>query len=207
VERLRHARIVELARSFHAFRMLDLGCSLGQLTSGLAALPGSVFAVDLSPTAVARSRKNVRVSRGTVVQFAAARSTALPFREAEFELVIASDGLYSWDILRDERIVALGEIHRVMAPGGRAILSEHMRSQRFGEFAAEIEASPLSVESVLYLYDRPAYQFESLLKGIQKLKFARALRRSIRIARVLSGAGRLFGTRGARHICVIARKA
>lgn len=207
MERLRHARIVELARSFHAPRMLDLGCSLGQLTSGLAELPGSLFAADMSPTAVARARKKIRVIRGNVVQFAAARSTALPFREAGFDLVIASDGLYSWAIPREERIAALDEIHRVMSPGGRVILTEHMRPRRFGEFVGEIEASPLRVESVLHFHDRPAYQFESWLKGIQKLRVARTLRRSIRIARVLSGAGRLFGTRGARHMCVIARKA
>src|SRR5205814_5653011 len=66
VERLRHARIAELARSFHATRTLDLGCSLGQLTGKLAELPGRLFAADLSPTAVIRARENIRAGRANV---------------------------------------------------------------------------------------------------------------------------------------------
>lgn len=207
MERLRHARVVELARSFHAERTLDLGCSLGQLTIGLAELPGQLLAGDLSPTAVARARENVRENRGNAVRFLAVRSTALPFREGVFDLIIASDGLYSWDIEREERAVALNQIHRAMSRGGRAILTEHMRRHRFGDFVSEIEASPLHVESVLYFHDRPAYQFESWLTAVHSLRVAKALRRSIGMARVLSGVGRLFGTRGVRHVCVIARKA
>jgi SAM-dependent methyltransferase len=203
---LRHARIVELARSFHAERTLDLGCSLGQLTIGLAELPGQLFAGDLSPTAVARARENVRIRRGNVIQFAAVRSTALPFRNGVFDLVIASDGLYSWDIGREERALALDEIVRAMTAGGYVILTDHMRRSRFKEFIGEISATRLRVDSVFYLHDRPAYQLESWLKAVRTRRVAKALRRSIGIATILSGVGRLFGTRGARHVGVIARK-
>ncbi len=173
----------------------------------LAELPGQLFAADLSPTAVARARQNIREKRGNVVQFAAAQSMALPFREASFDLVIASDGLYSWDIERKERATALKQIHRTMSPDGRAIFTEHARRRRFGEFVGEIAASSLRVESVFYLHDRPSYQLESWLKAVQGWRVAKAIRRSVDLARVLSGVGRLFGTYGARHICVVARKA
>jgi SAM-dependent methyltransferase len=172
----------------------------------LAELPAKLFATDLSPTAVARARENVRVKRGKVIQFAAVRSTALPFRDGVFDLVIASDGLYSWDIGREERAAALDEIARAMTAGGYVILTDHMRRHRFGDFVSEVEASPFRVESVLYFHDRPAYQFESWLAAVHSVPVAKALRRSIVIARLLSGVGRLFGTRGARHVCVIARK-
>ena len=198
--------MVELTRSFHAALTLDLGCSLGQLTKGLAELPGQLFAADLSPTALARARAIVRARRGNVVRFLAARSTALPFREGVFELIIASDGLYSWDIGREERAIALDEIGRAVSVGGHVILTDHMRRGRFKEFIAEIEASPLLVESVFYLHDRPAYQLESWLKAVKDWRAAKALRRSVGLARVLSGVGRLLGTRGARHVCVVARK-
>lgn len=199
-------RITELARSFHARRTLDLGCSLGQLTGRLAELPGQLFAVDLSPTAVGRARENIQAARGGVVEFVAARSLALPFKSESFDLIIASDGLYSWDIERDERAVAIVEIHRVMSKGGVAIFTDHMRRHRFPEFVTEIESSELRVESVSFLYDRLAYQFESWFKGVRGSLISKAVLRSTNVARVLSQIAQVFGQRGSRHICVVARK-
>lgn len=135
-----------------------------------------------------------------------ARSTTLPLRDQGFDLVIAADGLYSWDIGRDARAAALKEIHRALSTGGHAIFTEHMRPRRFDEFISEIEASPFSIERTFYFYDRPAYQVESWFKSVQDWRIAKAIRGSIGAARALSGVGRLFGTRGARHICVIARR-
>lgn len=131
---------------------------------------------------------------------------ALPFRSESFDLVIASDGLYSWDIERDERTVALIEIHRILEGGGSAILTEHLRSHRFAGFVEEITASPLRVETISFFHDRLAYQFESWLKGVQGLGVARALKRSTYVAKVLSNIGSIFGKRGSRHICVVATK-
>ncbi|MFN2601615.1 MAG: class I SAM-dependent methyltransferase [Gemmatimonadaceae bacterium] len=206
VERLRHAWIAELAQSFHAKRTLDLGCSLGQLTGRLAELPTHLFAADLSPTAVTRARENLQSTRVSVVEFVAARSVALPFKSGSFDLIIASDGLYSWDIERDERAVALVEIHRVMSTAGVAIFTDHMRRNRFAEFVSEIETSALRVVSVSFLYDRLAYQFESWFRGVRRSRISKAVLRSTNVAMILSQIGRLFGSRGSRHVCVIARK-
>ena len=183
-----------------------MGCSLGQLTGRLAELPGQIFAADLSPTAVTRARENIRAARESVVEFVAARSVALPFKSESFDLTIASDGLYSWDIEREERAAALVEIHRVMSHRGVAIFTDHMRRDRFAGFVTEIEGSALHVESVSFLYDRLAYQFESWLKGVQNASAAKALRRSTNVAMVLSRIGRVFGQQGSRHICVVARR-
>lgn len=203
---MRHARIAELARSFHAKRTLDLGCSLGQLTGRLAELPGHLFAADLSPTAVTRARENIQTTPGTAVDFVAARSVALPFGNESFDLIIASDGLYSWDIEREDRAAALVEIQRVMSQGGVAIFTDHMRRNRFTEFVAEIESSELQIQSVSFFHDRLAYQFESWFKAVPGSRVAKAFRRSTYVAMVLSRIGRVFGQRGSRHICVVARK-
>jgi hypothetical protein len=122
------------------------------------------------------------------------------------DLVVAADGLYSWDIEREERALALREIHRALSSGGHAILTEHMRRSRFSEFVSEIEASPLQVIRVMYFHDRLMYQLESWLKAVPDWGPGKALRQSVPIAKAVSFVGRLFGTRGARHICVIARK-
>jgi SAM-dependent methyltransferase len=156
---------------------------------------------------VAKARDIFREHAGPSACFVAGRSTAIPLRSGAFDLVIAADGLYSWDIDRQQRALSLNEIHRTLSPGGHAILTEHMRSKRFSEFVSEIEASPLRVLRVMYFHDRPMYQVESWFKAVPEWRPGRALRRSIRFAKALSFAGRLFGRRGARHICVIAQKA
>jgi SAM-dependent methyltransferase len=155
---------------------------------------------------VARARDIFSEHAGPSACFVAARSTAIPLRTGAFDLVIAADGLYSWDIDREQRAVSLSEIHRTLSPGGHAIFTEHMRRSRFSEFVSEIEASPLKVLRVVYFHDRLMYQLESWFKAVPEWRPGKALRRSIRFAKALSFAGRLFGQRGARHICVIAQK-
>lgn len=174
------------------------------MTRELAKLPALWYAADLSSVAVRRARNELRDTLQAACFFAA-RSTALPVRDHSFDLVVAADGLYSWDIPRQTRDVALQEIHRALSTGGHVIFTEHVRPQRFKEFTSEIEAA-FTIERTLYFYDRPAYQFESWFKSFRSWRIAGSIRASTGVARALSAIGRLFGTRGARHICLIARR-
>jgi SAM-dependent methyltransferase len=201
VEMLRLERVAKLVGSLRPRRLLELGCSLGRMTERLVPLGAELTAVDLSPTAVRRARDRVRGAT-----FLAGSATQLPLADGAFDVVLASDGLYSWQIERDLRDAALREIARVLAPGGRVVLTEHMRPVRFREFVGEVTASPLTVERVTYLYDRPCYQFEGLIKAFQHTAPAKALRRSVPLAKVLCALGRPFGAAGSRHIVVIASK-
>jgi ubiquinone/menaquinone biosynthesis C-methylase UbiE len=151
-------------------------------------------------------RESFPLDTGRSADFVVARSTAIPLRSETVDLVIAADGLYSWDIEREERALALREIHRTLSSGGHAILTEHMRRTRFSDFVSEIDTSPLQIIGIMYFHDRLMYQLESWFKAVPDWRPGRALRRSIPIAKALSFVGTLFGTRGARHICVIARK-
>ena len=226
VERLRHRRVAELARALLADapgappagaprRVLELGCSLGEMTARLAerlaGLPAELYAVDLAPTAVHRARARWRGPGAppvpnVVPDFAVASATRLPFAPRAFDVVVASDGLYSWQLGEAERAAALREIHGALVPGGHAVLTEHMRPERFAAFVAEVRASPLRVARVTYLHDRPCYQFEGWLKAIRHWRVARALRRSEGLARALSVLGRPFGPAGSRHVCVVATR-
>lgn len=206
-EVLRHEWLVATARNLAPRRMLDLGCSLGQLTRRLSVIPTELFGMDISPTAVTRARARSEPrprEAGAPVSFSAGSATSLPIASDSFDLVVASDGLYSWEIDAAERQQALREIHRILRRGGHALLTEHTRPERFSVFVDEVRASPLRVESVSYLYDRPWYQFESWLKAVQHWGAAKALKRNLALARALCGIGRMLGQRGARHVCVIA---
>jgi SAM-dependent methyltransferase len=208
VETLRHERVAALVGSLAPRRVLDLGCSLGLMTERLAALPAELWATDLSPTAVARARERLaaRAPRGDGARFVAGSALRLPVADASFDLILASDGLNGWELSRDDRAAALREIHRALEPGGHAVLTDHMRPNRFAGFVDEVRASPLRVVRVTYLYDRPCYQFEGWLKGVSGWRVARALRRSMPLARGLTAVGRLFGPAGSRHIVVVARR-
>ena len=207
-EIVRYEWIVAQVRARRPHRILDVGCSLGQLTSRLSVLEAEIHAMDVSPTAVTRASDvpAIRPAGTSPACFIAGSATALPYGDGSFDVVVASDGLYSWEIAPEDRQGALREFHRLLRPGGVVLLTEHMRQRRFAELVAEIRDSPLQIVEVSYLYDRPWYQFESWFKAIQHRRLAKAVRRNVPLARFLLRLGRLVGPSASRHICVWAAR-
>jgi ubiquinone/menaquinone biosynthesis C-methylase UbiE len=97
-------------------RLLDCGCGPGSITLGLAeaVAPGDVVGVDVAvrqverarALAAARGRPNVRFEVGSVYE--------LPFSDGSFDAVFAHTLL----LHVSDRPAALGEIRRVLRPGG-----------------------------------------------------------------------------------------
>src|SRR5688500_11498044 len=97
VETLRHERTAALVRSFAPRRVLEIGCSLGQMTARLAELPADLVAIDLSPTAVRRARQRLEAPGAAAgvwraPTFVGASALELPFAPESFDVVVASDG-------------------------------------------------------------------------------------------------------------------
>jgi len=204
-EILRHEWIVDAAMEAASRATLDVGCTAGQLTERLAEALPNVTAVDVSPTAVAKARQRI-LSQTSSVAFLAGSVLSLPVGADSFDLIVAADGLYSWDLTAEDRARALAELYRVLQPGGRMIFTEHMRPRRFPDFIREVQQSPFDIQTVGYLYDRPWYQFESWFRAVQGAGAVRWIRRSVPIARFLASVGRLFGPVASRHICIVAEK-
>ncbi len=103
-------------------RLLDVGCGPGSITRGLAArvAPGQVVGLDLSREtlelarrdAAARGLDNLRYQEGSVYE--------LPFRDGSFDVAYAHQ---VFQHLR-ERGAALGEMLRVLRPGGLAAVRD-----------------------------------------------------------------------------------
>jgi len=96
-------------------RLLDCGCGPGGITVGLAqrVSPGEVIGVDVVGVQLERARE--RASAANVrATFREASAYSLPFRDAEFDAVF-SHALFEH---LAEPLKALGEIHRVLKPGG-----------------------------------------------------------------------------------------
>jgi SAM-dependent methyltransferase len=93
--------------------ILDAGCGSGGMSRFLAER-GRVTGIDIAPDAVglASRRGLTRLVRGSVSQ--------LPFSSSSFDLVTSFDVLYHLDVADD--LAALGELHRVIRPGGVLLL-------------------------------------------------------------------------------------
>jgi len=207
-EILRHRLVSDLVRALapRPASLLDVGCSKGQLTLHLAAGPEIVVAVDLSRAAIRAARERLRTG-GAGARFVVADATALPFGAGRFDVVVMSDGLHSWQLPAAERRAALAQAGYVVRAGGHAVLTEYLQPRAFAEFVSEVRAGPFEVVAVEYLHDRLWYRIESWFKAVRDWPWVERLFANVSVARLLGRVARLFGRRGSRHICVVARRA
>lgn len=105
-------------------RVLEVGAGTG-LNFKLYGPQASVVALEPEPTMVERARDHAReaVARVRVLR---GSGEALPFAEGSFDTAICC---YVLCTIPDPRR-AVEEIRRVLAPGGRVLLYEHVRSSR-----------------------------------------------------------------------------
>lgn len=93
--------------------MLDIGCGTGRFAAALAG-EARVWGIDPSPEMLEQARRNVPASVGLKL----GRAEALPFKDGWFEraamILVAHLA---------ERPAAFAEIHRVLVPAGRLVLS------------------------------------------------------------------------------------
>jgi ubiquinone/menaquinone biosynthesis C-methylase UbiE len=107
-------------------RGLDVGCGPGQFTILLAERVPQVemWGIDLAPTMIELARGHAaRSSAAARLHFEVADVARLPFPDDHFDAVMSSGSIKHWP---DQR-KALGEIHRVLAPGGVAFIGEMNR--------------------------------------------------------------------------------
>ncbi len=101
-------------------RALDIGCGTGRHTLALIeAGAAEIVALDLTPEMMARARAKTQSTHPRVHWVRHALPYPLPFRDATFDLAVL--GLVAEHVLDLAR--ALGDVARVLTPGGRCILS------------------------------------------------------------------------------------
>jgi SAM-dependent methyltransferase len=111
---LEETAVGELLAALPAGRALDAACGTGRHARRLVALGHTVSGIDLTPEMLERARANVPEA-----SFAIGDLRELPFADASFELVVCGLALSHLPSLDG----AVAELGRVLAPGGRAIVS------------------------------------------------------------------------------------
>ncbi|MDA0566575.1 class I SAM-dependent methyltransferase [Streptomonospora sp. S1-112] len=127
--RAQNAEVLRAAGVAGCRRVLEVGHGPGVLVRMLAEVPGlSVTGVDPSPEMVAMARRRnaaavragrVRLHRGT------AADTGEP--DAAFDLVLSVNTVAMWPYLDP----GMAEFHRVLRPGGRAVITWHRFPESF----------------------------------------------------------------------------
>src|ERR1700681_4700792 len=120
---------VEFSRRLHEFdsfagrKVLDVGCGNGYVLSRYAAAGATVYGVDIHSKAIELTKKRFQLLnlRG---EFRVAEAEDLPFDDGAFDCVTCMGVLHH--VPDTER--SLGEIRRVLKPGGRLIMMVYHRN-------------------------------------------------------------------------------
>jgi ubiquinone/menaquinone biosynthesis C-methylase UbiE len=104
-------------------RVLDVGCGTGTLAVRAArAAPGvEVTGLDADPAILVRARERA-TGAGLEIDFDQALSTALPYADASFDLVVST--LFFHHLRDDDKRGTAKEILRVLRPGGRLVVGD-----------------------------------------------------------------------------------
>src|SRR5262245_23643661 len=117
-------------------RVLDVGCGTGSLAivaKHQVGATGEVFGIDASPEMIGRAAAKARRAR-VDVSFKNAVAEALPFADAQFDVVLSTMMLHH--LPRDARQQCAREIRRVLKPTGRALVVDFAKpSKRTGFFS------------------------------------------------------------------------
>lgn len=111
--------LVALAAPQPGERVLDVACGTGvvtRLVAGRLGSSGTVVGLDVNPGMLEAARS---ASPGATIDWREGSALELPFPDASFDIALCEQGLQFFP----NRQVALREMHRVLAPGGRAVLS------------------------------------------------------------------------------------
>lgn len=138
-------------RALASLRLLDAGCGTGSYAAALRRYVGAIDAVDLNPSMLGVARARLDRTPGCPVALHEAGIDALPFEDGRFDAVMVNQVLHhlpdsphdGWPVLRR----ALGELARVLRPGGVTVINTCSHEQiRRGWWYARLV--PDTVESM-----------------------------------------------------------
>jgi ubiquinone/menaquinone biosynthesis C-methylase UbiE len=120
-------------------RILEVAPGPGFLAIDLAGRGYAVAAVDISRSFVRIARENA-ARAGVAVDVRQGDAAALPFGDGQFDFVVCTAAFKNF---RDP-VGALNEMHRVLTPGGRALIQDLRKDASRGDIETEVRNMNLS---------------------------------------------------------------
>ena len=151
------ARLVEAAALSGQETVLDAGSGAGHTALAVAPYAARVTSVDLSASMLAQGRR-LALERGLGnVHFEVGDVEALTFADGSFDVVTSRYSAHHWPHPQ----VALREIHRVLRPGGRFVLSDIVS---YDDFTADTHLQAIELlRDPSHVRDHTAAQWLALL--------------------------------------------
>jgi ubiquinone/menaquinone biosynthesis C-methylase UbiE len=110
-------------------RVLDVGTGTGALALAVAGntSAGRIVAIDPTRAMLEQARENAaRADLAERVSLCCGSAEAFPFRDSSFDVVLTSMAMHHTDVRR-----TLGEMARVLRPGGRLAIADVSRNPRW----------------------------------------------------------------------------
>lgn len=114
-----HEIVLSALRLVPGERFLEVGSGTGTLTLAAAATTGDAVGVDPASRMVEEARRKP-VPPGARVAWVVAAAEKLPLPDESFDVAASSISMHHWVDLA----AGLGELHRVLRPGGRIVLAD-----------------------------------------------------------------------------------
>ena len=124
-------RIRQAARLDKRSRALDVACGPGIIVAALAPDAREVVGCDITPEMLAKAEQRCTAAQLSNVRFVPGRAEALPFGDAEFDVVVSRSALHHFL----DPAVTIREMARVLKPGGRMVTVDVMASEDPAEAA------------------------------------------------------------------------
>jgi ubiquinone/menaquinone biosynthesis C-methylase UbiE len=209
VELLRFDYVVNQVRVLNPSKgpILDVGCSLGQMTHKLVAYANELHAMDISVTAVRGAKKRCAELLGRdQVHFVCASAADLPFRENYFDVVVLSDGLQGWELSLNQKQSALSEAYRVLKPGGHAVLTDYLHPRDFQKHIDFVRTTSFQLKTVDYLCDRIGFQLTNNFRAIKSWPVVKQILSSVPFMKLLAKISYPWRKKASKHLAMILRK-
>jgi ubiquinone/menaquinone biosynthesis C-methylase UbiE len=127
-------RIEQQARQLKGKHLLEIGCGMGFDSIEFLKRGVRVTSIDLTPNAVAFTKRHVELRGLTSEGVRVGNALALEFPDASFDAVYSIGVLHATGDLQR----AVDEVYRVLKPGGRAIVSHIYRKGSFFRFLGRL---------------------------------------------------------------------